>query len=184
MTLARLLAWKGHPVVALAARVYLAAIFLLACFHKIADPHAFALDVATYQILPLALVNPVALVLPYVELVAALMLLTGVRVRAGALLVSAMMLVFIVALGVALARGQENVLRVLRLAGRGRGPHLVEDGGARPVLAGPGALRPGLRRAAAGTGAAAAVPIAGRSASCLPRACREVSARGGGCPGR
>ncbi len=103
----RLLAWRGHPLLALAARVYLAAIFLLACVHKIADPHAFAVDVATYQILPLSLVNAVAIVLPWVELAAAALLLAGVRVRAGALLVSAMMLVFLVALGVALARGQE-----------------------------------------------------------------------------
>lgn len=103
----RLLAWKGHPVVALAARVYLAAIFLLACVHKIADPRAFALDVATYQILPLSLVNAVAIVLPFVELVAAVLLLAGVRVRAGALLVAAMMAVFLAALTVALGRGQE-----------------------------------------------------------------------------
>ncbi|HEY3446886.1 MAG TPA: MauE/DoxX family redox-associated membrane protein [Myxococcales bacterium] len=103
----RLLAWKGHSALALAARVYLAAIFLLACFHKIADPHSFAVDVATYQVLPLFLVNAVALVLPWVELVAAVMLLAGVRVRAGALLVAAMMLVFLAALSVALARGQQ-----------------------------------------------------------------------------
>jgi len=101
----RLFAWRGHTILALLARLYLAAIFLFACWHKIVDPRAFAVDVATYQILPLALVNPVAIVLPWVELVAGLMLLLGVRVRAGALLVAAMMSVFLVALGSALSRG-------------------------------------------------------------------------------
>jgi len=101
----RLFAWKGHAPLALAARVYLAAIFLIACWHKILDPHAFAIDVATYQILPLWAVNPVALVLPWVELAAGLMLLLGLRVRAGALLVAGMMAVFLAALSIALAQG-------------------------------------------------------------------------------
>ena len=103
----RLIAWRGHSAVALIVRWYLAAIFLLACWHKLVDPRSFAVDVATYQILPLALVNPVAIVLPWVELVAALMLVFGVRVRAGALLIAAMMSVFLAALLVALARGLE-----------------------------------------------------------------------------
>jgi len=93
-------AWLALP-----ARWYLGALFVLAPWHKIAVPHDFAIDVATYAILPLALVNPVAIVLPWVELAAGLMLLLGARVRAGALLVAAMMVVFLGALGLALARG-------------------------------------------------------------------------------
>jgi uncharacterized membrane protein YphA (DoxX/SURF4 family) len=97
--------WRGHAWLALAARLYLSAIFLLACLHKILDPRAFALDVATYQILPLGLVNLTAIVLPYVELGAALLLAAGVRVRASALLMAAMMVVFLAAICVALSRG-------------------------------------------------------------------------------
>ncbi|MBM4394953.1 MAG: DoxX family membrane protein [Deltaproteobacteria bacterium] len=93
------------PWIALAARLYLGAVFIAACLHKIAHPYAFAVDVATYGILPLALVNPTALVLPWVELAAGGMLVIGLRVRAAALLVAGMMVVFMVALGVALARG-------------------------------------------------------------------------------
>lgn len=98
-------AWPGHAWMALPVRLYLAAIFLIACYHKILDPHAFALDVATYQILPLELVNPMALVLPWVELAAGIMLLVGLRTRAAALLIAAMMVVFIAALSIALAKG-------------------------------------------------------------------------------
>jgi len=103
----RFLEWKGHALVALAARIYLAVVFLLACYHKLLDPAAFALDIATYQIMPLATVNLMAIVLPWVELVAGLMLLVGFRARAGALLVAAMMAVFTAAIAVALSRGLE-----------------------------------------------------------------------------
>jgi uncharacterized membrane protein YphA (DoxX/SURF4 family) len=97
--------WRGHAIFALAARLYLAAIFLFACWHKILEPAAFALDIATYQILPLGLVNPLAIVLPWVELAAGLMLLLGFRSRAAALLVAGMMVMFTVAISIAVAKG-------------------------------------------------------------------------------
>ena len=97
--------WAAHRWLALAARVYLGAIFLLACTHKIARPDLFAVDVATYQLLPLSAVNLFAITLPWVELVAALLLLVGWRVRAAALLVGVMMAAFTVALAWALHRG-------------------------------------------------------------------------------
>lgn len=103
----RVLRWPGHAWLALPARLYLGGVFLLACGFKIADPHAFALDVATYRILPLSLVNLQALVLPWVELLSGVLLVAGLRTRAAALLVSGMMAMFLAALLVALERGQE-----------------------------------------------------------------------------
>jgi putative oxidoreductase len=94
--------WKGHAWIALVVRLYLGGVFLAACFHKIGQPEAFALDVATYQLLPLALVNSFAIVLPWTELLAGTCLIVGVRVRGASLLVAAMMLAFIVALAWAL----------------------------------------------------------------------------------
>lgn len=96
----RIATWLPVP-----ARWYLGALFVYASWHKLAVPRDFAVDIATYDILPLALVNVVAIILPWIELVAGIMLVTGVRVRAGALLVTAMMLAFIVALAFALAKG-------------------------------------------------------------------------------
>jgi len=107
MTAAVLLGWRGHAWLALPARVYLAGVFLFACWHKILDPHSFAIDVATYRMLPLAAVNAVAIVLPWVELAAGIMLLVGLRARAGALLVAGMMVVFLVAIAWALAHGYD-----------------------------------------------------------------------------
>ena len=100
-----LIDWRGHAFPALLLRGYLGLVFLNACWHKLLHPASFALDVATYGILPLVLVNLTAIILPWVELVAGIMLCIGCHARAGALLVVAMMLVFIAALMLALAQG-------------------------------------------------------------------------------
>lgn len=94
--------WRGHSWVAFVIRLYLASVFLAACFHKILHPEIFAMDVATYQFLPLWSVNSFALVVPWVELVVGVMLVAGVRVRAASLLVIGMMSAFMVALSWAL----------------------------------------------------------------------------------
>jgi len=105
--MSRLLQWRGHAWVSLVLRLYLGGVFLAACFHKILHPGAFALDIATYQILPLQLVNLQAIVLPWVELLAGVMLVVGFRTRAAALLIDAMMVMFIVAISIALGNGLE-----------------------------------------------------------------------------
>lgn len=101
----RLLSWRGHPYLSLPVRLYLGYVFIFACLHKIAHPGMFAVDVATYDILPISLINLMALILPWLELFAGIMLVTGVRVRAAALLIAAMMVMFIVALALALHAG-------------------------------------------------------------------------------
>ncbi|MFC1611240.1 MauE/DoxX family redox-associated membrane protein [Myxococcota bacterium] len=101
----RVVAWPGHAWIALPARFYLGLVFVLACLHKIAHPEIFALDVATYDILPLPLVNLMAITLPWIELVAGVFLIVGFRTRGAALAIFGMMVMFIIAIVVALARG-------------------------------------------------------------------------------
>jgi putative oxidoreductase len=101
----RLLCWPGNSWLALPARLYLGWVFILASAYKIAHPASFALDIATYDILPLSLVNPMAIMLPWVEVAAGVMLVLGFRVRAAALAVTGMMFMFIVAILLALAKG-------------------------------------------------------------------------------
>lgn len=129
---ARAFAVAVTPYLALAARLYLGLVFIAASLHKIAHPYAFAVDVATYGILPLALVNPLALVLPFVEVLAGAMLVAGLRVRAAALLVAGMMVVFIVALSLALARGLDISCGCFASSASGADPiswrTLVRDG--------------------------------------------------------
>jgi uncharacterized membrane protein YphA (DoxX/SURF4 family) len=102
MTGGRPAEWLAVPI-----RWYLGVLFIGACLHKIAEPSSFALDIATYDILPLVSVNLVAIVLPWIELITGGMLIAGWRVRAASLLVAAMMIVFLAALCIALARGMD-----------------------------------------------------------------------------
>ena len=101
----RFVNWRGHSWLALAARLYLGWVFVYACLHKIAHPHIFALDIATYDILPLGIINLVAITLPWVELFAGIMLIAGFRVRGAALAVAGMMVMFLVAIIIALDKG-------------------------------------------------------------------------------
>ena len=103
--MSRLNEWSGHGWLSLAARVYIGGLFVYASWHKIAHPELFALDVATYEILPLVLVNPMAIILPYVEFIAGVMLIVGFRTRAGAFLATGMLIMFTIALALALAKG-------------------------------------------------------------------------------
>jgi len=93
-------AWLAVP-----ARWYLGVLFIGACLHKIAHPGSFALDIATYDILPLVLVNLAAVTLPWAELAAGLMLVAGLRSRAAAWMIAGMMAVFAIALVIALGKG-------------------------------------------------------------------------------
>ena len=103
--MSRLSKWPAHAWLALPLRWYLGGVFLVACQHKIADPGSFAVDVATYGILPLSLVNMTAITLPWIELAAGIMLIAGIKARAAALMVIGMMVTFTAALTIALAEG-------------------------------------------------------------------------------
>ena len=101
----RLFEWKGHSYVGLVLRVYLASVFLFACVHKIISPEDFAVDIATYQILPTVLINPMALVLPFIEAFAGVLLFIGFYTRGASLLICGMMTIFTAAVSIALAHG-------------------------------------------------------------------------------
>ncbi len=92
----------AHSYIALLARWYLAWVFITACIHKLMVPESFAVDIATYQFLPLVFINPLAIVLPYVELGTGVMLVTGTKARSAALMVCGMMVMFMIALSHAL----------------------------------------------------------------------------------
>ena len=84
-------------------RVTLAVTFVWACIHKIANPYDFSLQVATYQILPLELINLQGVILPWMELVVAVLLVAGFWTRASALITCGMNVMFIVAIALALS---------------------------------------------------------------------------------
>jgi uncharacterized membrane protein YphA (DoxX/SURF4 family) len=97
--------WQGHAWLATAARLYIGIVFLMACVHKIAHPGSFALDIATYDIVPLYLVNLMAITLPWIELLTGILLVVGWRTRAAGLMALGMLAMFIAAISIALAKG-------------------------------------------------------------------------------
>jgi uncharacterized membrane protein YphA (DoxX/SURF4 family) len=94
-----------RPWLALAARLLLGGVLVVAGALKVPDPAAAVRAVRAYRLLPEALVGPVAFGLPALEVVVGLALLAGVLVRASAVAAAVLMVVFLVGIGSAWARG-------------------------------------------------------------------------------
>lgn len=90
---------------ALILRLVLAAVFLYAGISKALDVSAFSQAITRYELLPAVLNLSVAAVLPFLEIYTALLLLTGVWLRAASWLCILMYCVFIAALLSAVVRG-------------------------------------------------------------------------------
>jgi uncharacterized membrane protein YphA (DoxX/SURF4 family) len=84
----------------------LAAVFVVAGVSKIADPPGFAHEVHNYALLPGAAVNAAALVLPWLEVLAGVALFLGFWRRAAAGTLCVLLLLFVGALSINLARGR------------------------------------------------------------------------------
>ena len=93
-----------HPALSLLLRLYLAGVFIYASLHKINFPAEFADNIAGYLIVPFWLINPLAVFMPWLELVSGLFLLAGVRVRAASLIIGAMLVMFTLAVTVAMVQ--------------------------------------------------------------------------------
>jgi uncharacterized membrane protein YphA (DoxX/SURF4 family) len=93
------------PWLATAARALLGGVFVVAGLLKVPDPAAAVRAVRAYRLLPEFLVGPVAFGLPVVEIAVGLALLAGVFVRTAALASALLLVVFLVAVGSAWARG-------------------------------------------------------------------------------
>lgn len=100
-----LLGFLGRPWVVRLARVAIGLVFVVAALGKIGDVSAFAGQIVNYRLMPLGSVNLLAITLPWIELLAGLGLVLGVRPRAGAVIVLVLMAIFTVAVGSAWARG-------------------------------------------------------------------------------
>jgi len=79
--------------------------FVAAALPKLVDPPSFAHMVYNYRLVPGAFVNLMALVMPWLELLAGLALILGIWTRVSTGLVGALLLVFIAAISLNLARG-------------------------------------------------------------------------------
>ncbi|MBI3008488.1 MAG: DoxX family membrane protein [Candidatus Omnitrophica bacterium] len=86
-------------------RLFVGGVFIYASIDKIAHPAQFAHAIENYRILPHFLVNIFAIILPWVELVAGLLLISGVWSGASALIISGLLTMFIIAITAGLLRG-------------------------------------------------------------------------------
>lgn len=94
----------ANPYLGLLLRCLVGGVFLYASFDKIQHPDAFAQVVLGYRILPAALVVPFAVLLPWLELFAGGFLILGLLRRGSAAILLALLAVFLVAIGQAIAR--------------------------------------------------------------------------------
>ncbi len=96
--------WLTHPWLTVRVQIALGAIFVVAALPKISDPPSFAHMIYNYRLLPGGLVNITALIMPWVELLAGLALIVGVWVRPARWIVGTMLVMFVVAIAINLAR--------------------------------------------------------------------------------
>ncbi len=94
-----------HPWLTIRVQLALGAIFIAAALPKIADPPSFAHMIYNYRLLPAGLINFSSLAMPWVELLCGLALILGVWRRAALSIIGLMLVVFIVAISINLARG-------------------------------------------------------------------------------
>ncbi len=100
--------WKAvlfHKNTVRAAQLVIGALMGWAALAKLGNLPAFAAQVHNFRLVPVASENLIALTLPWIELVAALSLVLGVRARSGGIVVSVLLAVFTAGVIAAVARG-------------------------------------------------------------------------------
>lgn len=95
----------NNTFLVLFARTVVALMFIIVGVGKIAHPEEFAREINNYQILPLIFVNPLAIFLPWLELITGMLILFGIQIRANALIVLGMLIVFTTGVAIAVAKG-------------------------------------------------------------------------------
>jgi putative oxidoreductase len=93
------------PWLTIRVQFVLAAFFVVAGIAKVADPPAFAHEIHNYGLVPGSAVNAMALVLPWLEIIVGVALFLGIATRTSAKILGLLLIVFIAALSINLARG-------------------------------------------------------------------------------
>ncbi|MBI3872094.1 MAG: DoxX family membrane protein [candidate division Zixibacteria bacterium] len=91
--------------ICLIGRVILGGVFVYASWDKILHPDGFAHAVHNYRVLPDSLISLFALMLPWLELLCGVSLILGLRFQAAATLSGGLLVIFLVAVCITIARG-------------------------------------------------------------------------------
>lgn len=86
-------------------RLIVGGFFVFASLDKLMNQEAFARAIYNYKFLPDIFINIFAIIIPYIELIAGLLLIAGIFKRGSSFLISFMLVIFIIALSQAYAKG-------------------------------------------------------------------------------
>lgn len=92
-------------VLKISARLVVSLIFIFFAMDKIANPAQFAKEINNYKILPEILINISAIILPWIELFIGFLLLLGAKVKPAAIITGGLLIVFIIAVSIAMIKG-------------------------------------------------------------------------------
>ena len=93
-----------NPWLTIRVQIALGVFFVAAALPKIVDPPSFAHMVYNYRIVPGAAINLMALVMPWIELLSGLALILGIWTGTARTIVAALLVTFIIAISINLAR--------------------------------------------------------------------------------
>ena len=96
---------KAQPWLTLLARLILGGILVVAGGLKIPHPDKSAMAVRAYELLPISVANLFGYSLPWVEVGVGILLILGIAVRINAAIGTLLMLLFVIAISQAWARG-------------------------------------------------------------------------------
>ena len=86
-------------------RLIVGGFFVFASLDKLMNQEAFARAIYNYKFLPDIFINIFAIIIPYIELITGLLLIAGIFKRGSSFLISFMLVIFIIALSQAYAKG-------------------------------------------------------------------------------
>ena len=95
----------SNPNLVLLVRVFVGLLFVVSSVEKIADPSAFARSIGNYNLLPSWAAMGLATLIPWLELLCGFSVLFGALSKGGSFLLTAMLVLFTLAVVSALLRG-------------------------------------------------------------------------------
>ena len=96
---------KYQPWLGLLARLVLGGVLLVAGYLKAFSPDKSRMAVRAYEVLPIPVANFLGILLPWLEIGAGLLLILGIGIRYSSIFGTALMLIFVIAISQAWARG-------------------------------------------------------------------------------
>ena len=89
----------------LVLRLVVGGFFVFASIDKLMNQEEFAKAIYNYKFLPSVFINIFAIIIPYMELIAGSLLILGIYKRGSSFLISFLLIIFLISLGQAYARG-------------------------------------------------------------------------------